>query len=171
MKKLAALVLLALECMVCGCGNSAKSTTLPTTSASGNWQAILVGGEGSAGAINFDTTFIVDPGGGTLNIDTVAFYTTSAGACFQSGQSASGSAVLVTSASNVVTGTMTLTVTSGVPAGNTLTLNGTSVTGTSNNLVLNDGVVTGTWTLTGGQGDPSCVSKSPGTFTMTQTAP
>ena len=169
MKKLAALVLLALECMVCACGNSAQSTTLPTTSASGNWQAILLGGHGSAGAINFDTTFIVDPGGGTLNIDTVAFYTTSAGSCFVSGQSASGSAVLVTSASNVVTGTMTLTVASGVPAGNTLTLDGTSVTGTSNNLVLNSGVVTGTWTLTGGQGDASCTGA--GTFTMTQTAP
>jgi hypothetical protein len=44
------------------------------------------------------------------------------------------------------------------------------VTGTSNNGVLTNGKVTGTWTLTGGNGDPTCSTSQPQTFTLTQSS-
>lgn len=166
MKKLATLALLALEIIVCGCGNGATSTTT-TTSAGGKWQAVMVGGTGEASLVDFVTAFTVGSGGGSLSITAFSFLNT--GACFVSGQTESGSATLVTSSTNAVTGTLTYTVTSGNPAGNVLTLNGTTVTGTSNNGVLTGGAVTGSWTLTGGQGDSSCVVAN-GTFTMTQSS-
>ena len=165
MKKLAILALLALEVAVCSCGNSSNTSTTPTTSASGNWQAVLVGGAGQGGTLDFVTTFSVGSGGGALDITALSFLTSNL--CFQSGQTASGNATLTTDSSNNVTGTLTLTVNSGTPAGNTLTLNGDTVTGTSNGGKLTGGKITGTWSLTGGQGDASC-SVTNGTFTLTQ---
>jgi hypothetical protein len=167
MKKLAVLALMALEILVSSCGTSTKTTTTPTTSAGGKWQAVMSGGAGQGGTVDFVTAFTVASGGGPLNITAFSFLTT--GVCFVSGETESGSATLVTDSTNAVTGTLTYTVTSGTPAGNTLILTGITVTGTSNNGVLTGGVVTGTWTLTGGQGDSSCAVPS-GTFTMTQSS-
>jgi hypothetical protein len=165
MKKLAILALLALEVTVCGCGNSTTSTTT-TTSAGGKWQVVMLGGTGQSSALDFITAFTVGSGGGTLSVTTLSFLNTQA--CFVSNATASGSATLVTDSSNNVTGALTYSVISGVPAGNTITLDGTAVTGTSNNGVLSGGKVTGSWTLTGGAGDPSCTGG--GSFTMTQSA-
>lgn len=167
MKKLAILALLALEVVVCSCGNSSNNSTTTTTSAGGNWQAVLVGGAGQAGAVDFVTTFSVGAGGGSLDITAFSFLTSNL--CFQSGPTESGTATLTTDSSNNVTGTLSFTVNSGTPAGNTLTLNGDTVTGISNSGKLTGGKVTGTWTLSGGQGDPSC-SVTNGTFTLTQSS-
>jgi hypothetical protein len=167
MKKLAILALVALEILVCSCGNSTSTTTTPTTSASGKWQAVMSGGVGQGGTVDFVTAFTAASGGGPLDITAFSFLTT--GACFVSGETESGSATLVTDSTNHVTGTLSYTVTSGTPAGNTLILTGTTVTGTSNNGALTGGVVTGTWQLNGGQGDATCTVPS-GTFTMTQSS-
>ncbi len=167
MKKFAILALMALTTVVCSCGGSSNSTTTPTTSATGNWQGVLVGGAGQAGALDFVTTFTVGSGGGSLSFTALSFLTSNL--CFQSGQTATGTATLNTDSSNNVTGTLTITVNSGTPAGNTLTLTGTTVTGTSNSGKLTGGKVTGTWTLSGGQGDPTCAVTN-GTFTLTQSS-
>jgi hypothetical protein len=108
-------------------------------------------------------------------LDITGFGFINAGACFANGTNGStqtGSATLVTSSTNAVTGTMTYTVQSVTPAGNTLTLNG-NVTGTSNGTTgttgtLSGGVVAGTWSLTGGQGDSTCTGQ--GDFIMCQGA-
>jgi hypothetical protein len=167
MKKFALLALVALEILVCACGTSTNSTTpVTTTSASGNWQASLVGGRGQSGALDFVTSFSVGQGGGTLSFTALTFLTTNS--CFVSGQSVSGNATLTTDSSNNVTGTLNITVNSGTPSGNSLILSGTTVTGTSNKGVLTSGKVTGTWTLTGGNGDSTCSESQPQTFTLTQ---
>jgi hypothetical protein len=165
MKKLAILALLALEIIVCSCGNSTTTTTTQT-SAGGKWQVVMLGGTGQSSALDFITSFTVGSGGGTLSVTTLSFLNTQA--CFVSNATASGSAVLTTDSSNNVTGTLTYSVVSGVPAGNTLTLDGTAVTGTASSGALSGGKVTGNWTLTGAAGDSSCTGG--GTFTMTQSA-
>jgi len=167
MRKLLILGMLALELAVCGCGNSTNTnTTPPTTAASGKWQAVMVGGHGQSGVLDFVTEFSVDSGGGPLTITALSFLTTQA--CFVTNETASGSAVLTTSNTNQVTGTLSFTINSGSPAGNQLVLNGTTLTGTSNNGTLSGGLVTGVWTLTGGEGDSTCTGT--GTFTLTQSS-
>lgn len=170
MKKLAFLIVLALELAVGGCGTSTNSTAL-TTSTSGNWEAQLTGGSDQASLLNFVTSFGVT-NSGPLTITSFSFI--NAGKCFANGVNGStqaGNATLVTGSANQVTGTLNFTVTSVTPAGNTLTLNG-NLTGNSNSTTttagtLSNGVVTGTWTLSGGGGDPSCGSQT-GNFVMCQ---
>jgi len=157
MKKLAILILLALELAVGGCSTGTHSTTV-TTSTSGNWEAQLTGGIGEASKVDFVTTFNVTDTSGANNqpLDITGFSFFNAGACFANGTGTStetGSATLNTSGTNQVTGTLTFTVVSVTPAGNTLSLTG-NLTGTSNGTTtttgtLSSGVVSGTWTLTG----------------------
>jgi len=172
MKKLAILMVLALELAVCGCG-----TTTPTnqinTQTSGNWEVQLIGGTSEASKLNFVTAFSVT-NSGPLDITGFSFFNNAA--CFANGVNTStetGSATLVTGSTTQVTGTLTFTVTSTTPPGNTLTLNG-NLTGTSNGTIgttgtLSNGIVVGDWQLSGGAGDPSCSAK--GTFLMCQGAP
>jgi hypothetical protein len=171
MKKLLAIVgLLALGFWLGSCGSSRTLAITPTTSASGNWEATLVGGIGEASKLDFLTTFSVGTGGGTLAITAFSFINTDPASCFLGVQGASGSTILTTNTTNQVTGSMIITVNSN-PAGSTLTLSTTAsgglpggqVTGTSNNGTLSSGVVTGNWTLTGGTG---CTGQ--GTFLMCQ---
>ncbi len=136
MKRLALVALLALEMMVGGCGGSGTTNTA-TTTASGTWQAVLTGGVGEAATLSFVTEFTVN-GDGSLNISNIEFITGGSTSCFQSGATASGS-LNVTTTNNIVTGPLSFTVQSGVPAGNTLTLTGTETGPT----------ITGTWNLTG----------------------
>ncbi|MGA7909398.1 MAG: hypothetical protein WCA16_18470, partial [Candidatus Sulfotelmatobacter sp.] len=89
---------------------------------------------------------------GSLNVSGIEFIT--AGACFASGATASGS-LMVTTTNNVVTGPLSFVVQSGTPPGNTLTLTGTE----------NGTVITGTWTLAGGS---DCNESTPEPFTMCQ---
>jgi hypothetical protein len=169
MKKFA-LIVLALELAVCGCGNNVKSTTT-NTETTGNWEALLIGGTDQASLLNFTVAFSVT-NSGPLNITRLSFF--NQGACFGTAVDSTnenGTATFTTSSANAVTGTLDLTVNSVTPAGNTLTITG-ALTGTSNGTktttgTLSNGVVVGTWTLSGGQGDPSCTGG--GTFTMCQT--
>lgn len=169
MKKLAILILLALELAVSGCGTSSPSNVV-NTSTSGNWEVQFTGGIGEASKLNFVTAFSVTNSG---PLDITGFNFINLGACFVNGvngSSETGTATLVTSSTNAVTGTLTFTVTSITPAGNALSLTG-NLTGTSNGTTsttgtLSNGVVSGTWQLTGGAGDPSCNGQ--GTFVMCQ---
>jgi hypothetical protein len=169
MKKVAVLMLLALELAVSGCGTSSPSTTV-STSTTGNWEVQMTGGKGPASLLNFVTAFNV-LNSGPLSITGFGFI--NAGKCFTNGtnqQTVTGSATLSTTSTGSVTGTLDLKVVSVTPPGNTLALTG-NLTGTSNGTTtttgtLTNGVVVGTWSLTGGQGDPGCAGS--GNFLMCQ---
>lgn len=179
MKKLAFLILLAIAVVVSSCGTRTTPPTT-TTTASGFWEAVLTGGLGQATQLNFVVQFTVTNANNAtsepLSIQGLNFFNNNA--CFVSGQTISGSSALGTSTSNQVTGNMNFTITSGVPGGNVLTLTSTALSGTASGGNLSNGAVTGTWTLTGGQGDPSCCvgssctasgqESSPGVFTLCQ---
>ncbi|SRR5579862_197901 len=168
MKKLAILTLLALELAVGGCGNT-PPTNIINTETNSNWEAQLIGGKGEASKLSFVTAFAV-ANTAPLTISQIGFINSNA--CFQVGQNfvtANGSATLTTASNGAVTGTLTYNALSETTS-NALSLTG-NLTGTSNGTTgttgtLSNGVVTGTWTLTGGQGDPSCVGQ--GTFIMCQ---
>src|SRR3984957_7445060 len=170
MKKLAFLMVLALELAVCGCGSSTSAPTTTNTATTGNWEARLTGGADQASLLNFVTSFSVT-NTGPLNITGFSFI--NAGKCFANGVNGStetGTATLITGSANQVTGTLDFTVTSRTPTGNTLTLTG-NLTGTSNGTTtttgsLSNGIVVGTWALKGGAGDPKCAGS--GTFLMCQ---
>ncbi len=174
MKKLAFLTLLALAFAVSSCGTSPETNPTTSTSASGFWEAQLIGGKGEASKLNFVTAFTVTDIG---PLDVTSFSFINGGACFANGNNTSTQAGTAAFSTNTgtgqVTGSLSFTVTSLIPSGNVLTLtspNG-SLTGTSNGTTtttgtLSNGVAVGTWTLTGGQGDPGCVGG--GTFTMCQ---
>jgi len=171
MKKLA-LIVLALELAVCGCGNSSPTAT-PNTQTTGNWEAFLTGGTAQASLLNFIVSFSVK-NSGPLDFNSspaISFF--NQGACFGTNvndETLNGTATLNTANAGTVTGTFLLNVIS-TTNGNALALTGT-LTGNSNGTTtttgnLTNGVVVGQWTLTGGAGDPSCSVPS-GTFVMCQ---
>lgn len=170
MKKLALMALLALEMLVCGCGNSTP-TNVTNTQANGNWEAQLTGGSGQTALLNFVTTFnVVDQG--PLNITGFGFF--NSGACFATGttaESESGNANFGTNSSNQVSGTLSMTITS-TTTGSVLNLKG-NLTGTSNGTTtttgtLSNGVVVGNWTITPGSSATTCTGIPQGTFIMCQ---
>ena len=170
MKKLALMALLALETLVCGCGNPTP-TNVTNTQASGNWEAQLTGGTDQTALLNFVTTFsVVDQG--PLSITGLGFF--NSGACFATGTNAetfSGSANFGTNASNQVSGTLTMTVTSST-TGSVLTLEPGTLTGTSNGTTtttgtLSNGVVVGTWKLTPGNAT-QCTGTTTGNYILCQ---
>src|ERR1019366_3406024 len=156
MKKLAFLIVLALEFAVGGCGSNTIAPQITNTVTSGNWEAQLTGGFNKASLLNFTTEFSVE-NTGPLDIKGFSFF--NLGKCFANinGSTETGDATLITGSANQVTGTLNFKVVSVTPAGNTLTMTGN----------LTDGVVVGTWTLTGGAGDPTCGTQS-GNFVMCQ---
>ena len=169
MKKFALAALLALEMVVCGCGNSTP-TNVTNTQATGNWEAQLTGGSQQTALMNFVTTFnVVDQG--PLNITGFGFF--NAGACFATGSTAeteSGNANFGTNSSHQVSGTLSMTITS-TSTGSVLTLNG-NLTGTSNGTTtttgtLSNGVVVGTWSLVPGS-KSNCTGSTSGNFIMCQ---
>lgn len=170
MKKLACLIVLALELAVCGCGSNTIAPATTNTSTTGSWEAQLTGGTDQSSLLNFVTSFSVNTSG-PLTITGFSFF--NAGKCFANGTNGStenGNATLNTGSAGQVTGTLDFKVVSTIPAGNTLELKG-NLTGTSNGTptttgTLSNGVVVGTWTLTGGAGDPSCAGT--GNFVMCQ---
>jgi len=177
MKKLAILMLLAVELALSSCSTQPPDPFLTTTT-SGTWEAVLTGGVGEASKLSFTTAFTVtDINGENNELDITAFSFINNGACFTTGIDGStelGIAALSATNTGQVTGTMTYTVTSTIPAGNVLTLTTGQtggVSGTTNGTdgtigTLSDGVVWGTWSLTGGQGDSSCTGQ--GQFVMCQ---
>lgn len=175
MKIVSILTLLALALAVGSCGTRTPSTTVETTTTA-NWEAKLVGGLGQASELNFVTQFTVTTvNGGSQQLSITGFSFINTGKCFVSSESEAGTASLTANSANQVTGSMTYTITSAVPSGNVLTLTTTpngGVSGTSNATpgtigTLSNGIVWGTWTLTGGQGDPTCsVPEGTATFIM-----
>jgi hypothetical protein len=174
MKKLA-LIVLALELAVCGCGNNTRLTTVTTTS-TGNWEAQMIGGIGPASQLNFVTSFNVTSTTGFTPqpLDITGFGFFNDGACFATGNDAeteTGTATLNTTGSGAVTGGLTFTVKSTTAPGTVLSLTSTDgLTGTSNGTTsttgtLSNGIVVGTWSLSGSS-DPDCTGS--GTFIMCQ---
>lgn len=143
-------ILLLMVIILNGCSSTTTNASAAAATASGNWQAEMSGGTGDASGLSFITAFSAD-GSGNMTITNFQFLTD--GPCFVSGETETGSLVVTTNSNNVVTGTLTFTISSGNPAGNKLTLNGTE-SGTT---------ITGTWQLTGSS---DCTSA--GTFSMTQ---
>jgi len=169
MKKLAILIVMALEIAVCGCGASKNTSTEVNTSTSGNWEAQLTGGTAQASLLNFTINFSVT-NSGPLDITNLSFF--NQGACFGTtinDTKETGTANFSTASNGTVNGTLDLTVNS-TSSSNSLALTGT-LTGNSSATAgtagtLSNGVVVGTWTLSGGAGDPSCTGS--GTFLMCQ---
>ena len=142
MKQLAVTVLLAVGLVLVGCGFNSNSTNV-----NGNWNATLLS-NGNTTSFAFGTS-LVTKGDGTLNITHFKFTTSSP--CFQSGTTETGGFTIGGNFNGQTSGTFTMVVQSGTPAGNTLTLNGTD----------HGNTISGTWALTGGSG---CTGT--GTFTM-----
>lgn len=180
MKKLAILMLLALELAVCGCASNTLNNFATNTASTAEWEAQLVGGTGPASALNFLSTFNVQDNGTAtvpLDIPSTGISFINAGACFANGVnvlSASGNATFSTNTgTGQVTGQLNLTVTSVTPAGNVLALTSYQggLTGTSNGTAtttgtLTNGVVVGTWQLTSSGSIAGCTGS--GTFIMCQ---
>lgn len=171
MKKLALVVLLAVELMVCGCGATNNTSNTTDTKATGNWEAQLTGGTDQASLLNFVTSFTVT-NSGPLDITGFAFF--NQGACFTTGTDAenvTGNADFATTSTNTVNGTLNLTIKSATN-GSVLTLNAGSLTGNSNGTTtttgtLSNGVVVGTWSLTPGTGLAGC-SAATGNYLLCQ---
>jgi hypothetical protein len=174
MKKLAILVMLAVELAVCGCANNTPST-VTNTSTTGNWEAQLISNNGGQGSLlNFVVGFNVT-NSGPLNITNFAIF--NQGACFApglTGETESGTATFTTDATGNVNGTLELTVTSST-TGSVLSLTG-QLTGTSNGTTtttgtLSNGEVIGSWTLKPGQSSSSSDCTGGGSFVMCQGKP
>jgi hypothetical protein len=185
MKKLALLLVLAVEVAVCGCGNPPIKTVV-TTNTSGNWEAQLFSNNAPVSDLNFVTSFNITNGTNTTvsnePIEITGFGFFNSGACFDTGltaQTETGTATLNTNNAGQVTGSFTFVITSKTIPGNVLTLttspNG-ELTGTSNGTTttigtLSKGVVVGTWTLK--SSNSSCNNSNPNntnTFLMCQGA-
>ncbi|MGB8061910.1 MAG: hypothetical protein WCF26_08450 [Candidatus Sulfotelmatobacter sp.] len=183
MKKLALLLVLAVELAVCGCGNPPIQTVV-TTSSSGNWEAQLFSNNAPVSNLNFVTSFNITNTTGFPKepLDITGFGFFNSGPCFDTGltkETEVGTATLDTDNAGQVTGSFTFTITSITIPGNVLTLttspNG-ALTGISNGTTtttgtLSQGVVVGTWTLK--SSNPSCNNSNPNntnTFLMCQGA-
>jgi hypothetical protein len=178
MKKLAILPALALALLIGACGGAPPNTI--TTTASGLWEAQLIGGTGPTTLMGFTTQFTVTNFTGEVSqqLDITSFGFFNAGACFAPGvdsQTETGVATLNTNTTGQVTGSMTYAVTSRTNPGTVLTLTTTpngGVSGTSNGTTtttgtLTNGVVWGNWSLA--TNDSTCATGvSSGTFIMCQ---
>ena len=181
MRRLAFLVLLALEFAVCGCANNTPST-VTNTSTAGNWEAQLInptGGEASL--LNFIVSFKVK-NSGPLSIDGFSFFNDNT--CFAKdfkSQTETGNASFTTDSTGHVKGTLSLKITSSTTGSVlTLTSNPDGLTGTSNGTTttigtLSNGQVVGTWTLTPGATASAkgcnAVNAPDATFVMCQNLP
>ena len=181
MRRLAILVLLALEFAVCGCANNTPST-VTNTSTTGNWEAQLINPSGGqASLLNFVVSFNVT-NSGPLKIIGFGFFNDNT--CFAkdfNSQTEIGNASFTTDSAGHVTGTLSLKITSSTTGSVlTLTSNPDGLTGTSNGTTtttgtLSNGKVVGTWTLTPGATASAkgcnAVNAPDATFVMCQNAP
>jgi hypothetical protein len=180
MRRLAILVLLALQFAVCGCANNTPST-VTNTSTTGNWEAQLINPSGGqASLLNFVVAFKVT-NSGPLNITGFGFFNENT--CFAKDfntQKESGNASFTTDSAGHVTGTLSLKITSSTTGSVlTLTSNPDGLTGSSNGTTtttgtLSNGVVVGTWTLMPGANASAkgcdAVTAPNATFVMCQNA-
>jgi len=176
MKKLALLMLLALQLAVGGCGSTPKTTQAITTNSNSFWEATFTGEPGdaselAASGLTFTTQFAVSDVLGTqepLDIISLNFINASSNSCFsvdRDTSNAGGGYQFNTSTStDQVTGTLNLTVTSTTPTGNVLTLTSytpSGFTGTSTGSASCGGTggVTGTFLMC--QGTTTCTPPAP----------
>jgi hypothetical protein len=145
MKQFGSLLPLVLALMLTACGSSDKNNSI-----NGNWSASLTNPNGSP-AFAF-TTSLSQASGTAVTVTNLTF--TTATPCFTAGGTATGGFTASGTTSGVTTGSFSLTIQSGMPAGNIFTLNGT----------LNNNSIAGTWTLTGVTSGCS----GSGNFTMTK---
>ncbi len=121
MKTLAVAIFLVAALTLAGCGSSNP------TNINGNWTATLTGSQN----FNF-TTSIIENSDGTVSVSKFSFSSNSS--CFVSGETETGTFALSGNFNGKVTGKFGMIVTSGTPSGNTLTLtgdaNGNTITGT-----------------------------------------
>ena len=120
MKKLAVAMLLVAGLALVGCGSNNPANI------NGNWTATLTGSQN----FNF-TTSIIENSDGTVSVSKFTF---SSNSCFLQGETETGTFALSGNFNGKVTGKFGMIVTSGTPSGNTLTLtgdaNGNTITGT-----------------------------------------
>ena len=172
MKKLAILLVLALELAVGGCGTTPPNPVI-TTSINGLWEAKMLGGTGEASELGFTATLIPE-NSGPLNISTFAFF--NQGTCFDNGlneERVTGRADFTTNpGTDLVTGSLNLTVKS-TTSDNVLTLISPEggLTGMSTGTItttgtLTNGVAVGTWTLSNNSNNAAC--QGTGNFIMCQ---
>lgn len=155
MKKLALVVLLAIEVALAGCGSGPTSTV---KAADGTWQSALIGTDAGVGVFNFLTKFSVGANS-ALSVSYFSFLNT--GPCFPLTGETAGGIFTVTSATTTSTSAnFQFTVHSG---GASLAMTGTAAGTTDSSANTTWSTITGTWTLTGGSG---CAGS--GTFTMTR---
>ncbi len=117
MKQFAVLILLAVGLVLAGCGSNKNPANI-----NGTWNATLMGNNNTT-SFAFGTSLSVN-GDGSLTISNFNFTTNSP--CFQSGETESGSFTLSGNFSGQVNGKFGMNVQSGNPSGNTLTLSGTA---------------------------------------------
>jgi hypothetical protein len=121
MKTLAVAIFLVAALTLAGCGSSNP------TNINGNWTATLTGSQ----TFNF-TTSIIENSDGTVSVSKFSFSSNSS--CFVSGETETGTFALSGNFNGKVTGKFGMIVTSGTPSGNTLALtgdaNGNTITGT-----------------------------------------
>lgn len=115
MKQFAVAVLLVMGLVMAGCGSNGSG------SVNGTWNATLTGNN-AAPVFTFGTSLTTNSNGG-LNITNFSFTTSSP--CFSSGETETGSFTLSGNFSGQVHGSFGMTISSVSPAGNTLVLNGT----------------------------------------------
>ncbi len=191
MKKLAFLTLLAIAALISSCGSNTIAPT-PTSTANGNWEAVLTGGAGPAASLNFMINFNVSTtnGNGTQTLNVPYFSFINASPCFPNGAANVHGTAQLTNNTNTgqITGSILLTISSGsttasssAPASTTLTLSADpfvtpatgEIIGTANSGVMTNGAVNGQWTLTsnvsGCTAGGSSAVVQPG-FTMCQNA-
>ena len=122
MKMFAVAMLLVAGLTLAGCGSNNNPANI-----NGNWTATLTGSQN----FNF-TTSIIENSDGTISVTNFSFSSNSS--CFVSGETETGTFALSGNFNGKVTGKFGMTVKSGMPSGNTLALtgdvNGNTITGT-----------------------------------------
>ena len=122
MKQFAVFVLLAAGLMLAGCGSSGGANP---ANINGNWNATLMGNSNTT-SFAFGTSLAVNADG-SVSVSNFSFTTNSP--CFGTGETESGSFTLGGNFNGQVNGSFGMTVQSGSPSGNTLKLNGTVANG------------------------------------------
>ncbi len=117
MKQLAVAFVLLIGLALIGCASNNSNTNI-----NGTWNATLLS-TGNATAFTFGTALKVNSDG-SLSVSNFSFTTNSS--CFVSGETESGSFTLSGNFNGNVNGKFGMTVQSGSPSGNTLTLSGTA---------------------------------------------
>jgi hypothetical protein len=126
MRRFVAGIVLLISLALIGCGSNSSNPS----NINGTWNATLVSG-GNATVFTFGTS-LKENGDGSLSVSNFSFTTNSP--CFVSGGTETGSFTLSGNFNGAITGKFGFTVESGSPTGNTLALsgnaNGNTISGT-----------------------------------------